>query len=171
MNLDPEQARVVIAEAEVRTSQRQVRQMRLLIVALMALTLIAATSAAGFFIAYGQARSNGATTKKILALTQSVADLQDRIITATVIAQLGTNRILDCTTPEGKCAQQGNQQTAAAIAALNAASAAGRKDVLHKVGQLVRLLGAPQGSIDRILSQPEATPPPFVSQPSQQSSP
>lgn len=171
MSIEPEQARTAIAEAELRTNQRQVRQMRLLIVALIALTLIAATSAAGFFIAYGQAHTNGETAKKILTLTQNVADLQDRIITATVIAQLGTNRILDCTTPEGKCAQEGNQHTAAAIAALNAASAAGRKDVLQKVGQLVRLLGVPQASIDRILAQPEATPPPFVSQMPQQSHP
>lgn len=164
MSIDPEQARTVIVEAEARTLDRQVRQMRLLIVALISLTLIAGFSGAGFIVTYGQAHNNGVTATKILALTQSVADLQDRIITATVIAQLGTNRILDCTTPEGKCAQDQGRQTAAAIASLNQANAVGRKDVLHKVGQLVHLLGVPQASIDNVLAQPEPTPPPFAMQ-------
>jgi hypothetical protein len=127
MSLDPEAARVAISEAETRSNERQIRQMRLLIVALIALTFIAAFSGAGFYLTYRQAHA----------------------------VELATNRILDCSTPKGRCAKEQNQKIAAAIAALNAANAAGRKDVLTKVGQLVHLLGVPQPSIDKILAQPE----------------
>lgn len=144
MSLDPEKAHVVIAEAEARSLARQVRQMRLLIVALIALTVIAGFSGAGFYVTYSQARQNGKTAASV---------------------ELVTNRILDCSAPKGKCAQEQNQKIASAIASLNAANAAGRKDVLAKVGQLVHLLGAPQASIDKILAQPEPPPPPFGPQP------
>lgn len=144
MSLDPEAARIVISEAEARTLARQVRQMQLLIVALIALTVIAGFSGAGFFITYSQARQNGKTAASV---------------------ELVANRILDCTAPKGQCARDQNQKIGAAIASLNAANAAGRKDVLNKVGQLVHLLGVPQASIDKILAQPEPPSPPFGSQP------
>lgn len=144
MSLDPEAARIAISEAETRSQERQARQMQLLIVALVALTVIAAFSGAGFFITYSQARQNGKTAASV---------------------ELVANRILDCTAPKGQCARDQNQKIGAAIASLNAANAAGRKDVLSKVGQLVHLLGVPQGSIDKILAQPEPPSPPFGSQP------
>ncbi len=119
-SLDPEQARVAIAEAEQRTSERQIHQMRLLIV------------------------------------------LQSQLVTATAIAQIGTNRILDCTTPEGNCLHNLQSQSGGAIGALNQAAAQGRQDLLRKLGELARALGAPQSVVDHVLSEPEPTPAPFV---------
>jgi hypothetical protein len=161
MSLNPEQARIAIAEAERRTNQRQVRQMRLLILALIALTFIAGFSAAGFFIAYSQARRNGKTADRVLALTQKVASLQDQVVTETAIAQIVSNRILDCTTPDGKCAHDVQVQTGAAINAINQANALGRQDLLRKLGQLAHALGAPQSVVDQVLNEPVPTPPAF----------
>lgn len=154
MSLDPEHARIEIAQAEARTNARQVRQMRLLIFALIALTFLAAFAGAGFYITYQQSKRNSEISQRVLTLTQSVANVESELVTTTAIAQIGTNLILDCTTPEGKCAQQGKAQTAAAITALNQANEAGREKVLKKVGEFVKALGVPQPTIDRILSEP-----------------
>lgn len=154
MSLNPEQARIAISEAEARSQVRQVRQMRILIVALIALTAVAGFSAAGFFVAYGQARRNGETGLRVLQLTQTMADVQSQVVTATAIAQLATNRLLDCTTPEGKCAQEGQKQTGQAILTLNQAGAAGRQDLLRKVAELARAMGAPQAAVNRVLREP-----------------
>lgn len=154
MSFDPEHARLAISEAEARTSARQVRQMRLLIFALISLTILAGFSGAGFYVTYQQSRRNGEISQRVLTLTQNVSNVQSELVTTTAIAQIGTNLILDCTTPEGKCAQQGQTQTKVAIAALNQANAAGRQDVLKKVGEMARALGVPQSTIDRILNEP-----------------
>jgi hypothetical protein len=152
---------VAIAEAEQRTVARQVHQMRLLILALVALTFIAGFSAAGFFIAYSQARRNGKTAETVLTLTEKVASLQDDVVTQTTIAKIVSNRILDCTTPEGKCLHDLQVQSGGAINAINQANAAGRQDLLRKLGQLAHALGAPQSVVDRVLAEPVPTPPPF----------
>jgi len=83
-------------------------------------------------------------------------------VTATAIAQIGTNRILDCTTPEGNCLHNLQSQSGGAIGALNQAAAQGRQDLLRKLGELARALGAPQSVVDHVLSEPEPTPAPFV---------
>lgn len=161
MVTSPEDARLAIAEAEQRTIERQVHQMRLLILALIALTLIAGFSAAGFFIAYSQARRNGKTSDRVLALTQKVANLQDEVVTQTAIAQIGTNRILDCTTPEGKCLHDLQSQSGGAIDALNQAASQGRQDLLRRLGELFQALGVPQPTVARVLNEKEPTPAPF----------
>lgn len=126
-----------------------------------------------FFIALGiviyfsiqnrnQADRNGKIGEQVLSLTKSVAALQGQIVTATTISKQGTDRLLDCTTPEGKCSQDQKQQTAAAIDALNKQTAALIADMLKKVGQLARAQGVPQATVDRILGQPVPVPAPFV---------
>lgn len=126
-----------------------------------------------FFVALGivvyfsiqnrnQAARNGKTGEQVLALTETVAGLQAQLVTATAISKQGTDRLLDCTTPEGKCSQEQKRQTADAIDALNKQAAALIADMLKKVGQLARAQGVPQATVDRILGQPVPVPAPFV---------
>lgn len=128
-----------------------------------------------FFVALGiviyfsiqnrnQADRNGKIGEQVLTLTTTVADLQGQLVTATNISQIASNRLLDCTTPEGKCSQEQKRQTAAAIDSLNKQAAALTADMLKKVGQLARAQGVPQATIDRILSQPAPVPVPFIGQ-------
>lgn len=162
MSLDPHAA---IAEAEKRAFQRQAHQMRLLVIALIALTFVAGFSAAGFFVSYSQARRNGAVAERVLHLTESVATLQAQIVTTTAIAQLGTNRILDCTTPEGKCLHDLQSQSGGAIGALNQAAAQGRQDLLRRLAELFQSLGVPQATVTRVLNEAEPSPLPYVAPP------
>lgn len=159
MSLDP---RAAIAEAEKRAFQRQTHQMRVLVIALIALTFVAGFSAAGFFVSYSQARRNGAIAERVLRLTESVASLQTQIVTTTSIAQIGTNRILDCTTPEGRCLHDLQSQSGGFLTSLNQTAAQGRQDLLRKLGELFRALGVPQVVVDRVLSEPAPVSTPFV---------
>lgn len=120
-----------------------------------------------------QAVTNGKIGEQVLQLTKSVVGLQGQIVTATNISQIGTNRLLDCTTPEGKCSQEQKRQTAAAIDSINQANILGRADLLKKVGEMFKScpnLPCAVETINRILAEPVPVPVPFTGQPARPAS-
>lgn len=69
------------------------------------------------------------------------------------IKAVGT-RLVDCTTPEGKCSQEQQAKVAAYLTTQDAATAARFADALRREGEFARAMGVPQSVVDRIVNEP-----------------
>ena len=174
MSIPPIDPAVLEARITQARSDAGRRQTRLLIVALIALSILAAASVGGFLLSYGQARHNGELSAQIKAQGDSIKGLVDTVVSlqkaqadnsangrallnqvvaiATVIAGF--------TDPNSQVAKDQQAKTAVAIKSILAGQQVQNADLARKLGEMAVVLAPPgqearvRAAVARILAEP-----------------
>lgn len=188
MSVPPIDPAVLEARLTQARSDAGRRQTKLLVVALIALSVIAAAAVGGFFLSYGQARHNAETSRQIKAQNQTIKGLVDTVVklqqnqanistsgsaTLQQVKDLST-LIFSFLDPNSQVAKDQAAKTTTAITTLLTNEQAGRADLAHKLGEIAVLLAPPgqeasiRARVAKILAEPV---PPITLQSAPTSSP
>jgi cytoskeletal protein RodZ len=151
-----------IAGADHRSARRF--KLSVFIIGFIVIVILAA-AVTGLFLGWRATTDNRKVIQKVLDISEQSKSIAsdakqaaaDAKIAATA-AKIAAATAADCTATTGTCYQANNAVAQAYVAQVAAANAAALTGQLSKIAQLLKPLGVPQSTIDRVLAGPPKLP-------------